>query len=115
SDVSHELRSPLMTLSATTEVLISNREEMPERAAAALDLLVDDLKRFQGMVEDLLEMSRYDAGAIRLHTEELLAAEFVRQAVQVSGHTGVGIDVSPLAEGLVIEADKQRLARVIQN
>ena len=115
SDVSHELRSPLMTLAASTEVLQSNREGMPPRAAAALELLVGDVKRFQGMVEDLLEMSRYDAGAIRLHREELQAAEFVRQAVIASGHIGISVAVSPLAEGVVIEADKRRLARVIQN
>ncbi len=115
SDVSHELRSPLMTLSASTEVLLSNRADMPDRAAAALDLLVADVGRFQGMVEDLLEMSRYDAGAIHLDPDEVLAAEFVRQAVEVSGHHGVKVDVSPLAETLAIEADKRRLARVIQN
>src|SRR6185369_10955725 len=84
SDVSHELRSPLMTLSASTEVLQARREEMPERAAAALDLLVADVARFQGLVEDLLEISRFDAGAVRLHREDLQVAEFVRQAVAVS-------------------------------
>jgi signal transduction histidine kinase len=81
SDVSHELRSPLMTLAASVEVMQARREEMPERAQAALDLLVGDVSRFQGLVEDLLEISRFDAGAIRLHLEDLLVAEFVRQAV----------------------------------
>ena len=84
SDVSHELRSPLMTLSASIEVLQGRRDEMPERAGAALDLLVADVARFQGLVEDLLEISRFDAGAVRLHLEHLLVAEFVRQAVAVS-------------------------------
>jgi two-component system sensor histidine kinase MtrB len=84
SDVSHELRSPLMTLSASVEVMEARRHELPERAQAALDLLASDVVRFQGLVEDLLEISRFDAGAIRLHMEELLAAEFVRQAVAVS-------------------------------
>ena len=49
--------------------------------------------RFQGLVEDLLEISRFDAGAVRLHLEELLAAEFVRNAVAVSSlrrHAGGG-------------------------
>ena len=84
SDVSHELRSPLMTLAASVEVMQARRDEMPERAQAALDLLVGDVARFQGLVEDLLEISRFDAGAIRLHLEDLLVAEFVRQAVAVS-------------------------------
>ncbi len=65
SDVSHELRSPLMTLSASIEVLQARRDEMPERAATALDLLVADVARFQNLVEDLLEISRFDAGAVR--------------------------------------------------
>ena len=66
SDVSHELRSPLTTLSASIEVLQARRDEMPERAVAALDLLVADVARFQSLVEDLLEISRFDAGAVRL-------------------------------------------------
>ena len=71
SDVSHELRSPLMTLSASVEVMEARRNEMPDRAQAALDLLASDVSRFQGLVEDLLEISRFDAGAIRLHLEDL--------------------------------------------
>ena len=64
--MSHELRSPLTTLSASIEVLQARRDEMPERAVAALDLLVADVARFQSLVEDLLEISRFDAGAVRL-------------------------------------------------
>ena len=115
SDVSHELRSPLMTLSASVEVMDARRDEMPERARAALDLLKSDVIRFQGLVEDLLEISRFDAGAVRLHREELLAAEFVRQAVAVSSLPGTPIGVSPRAEHLLINGDRRRLARVVAN
>ena len=115
SDVSHELRSPLMTLAASVEVMEARRDEMPERAQAALDLLSSDVTRFQGLVEDLLEISRFDAGAIRLHLEELLAAEFVRQAVAVSSLPSTPIDVSERAETALIRGDRRRLARVIAN
>jgi two-component system, OmpR family, sensor histidine kinase MtrB len=115
SDVSHELRSPLMTLAASVEVMESRRDEMPERAQAALDLLSSDVVRFQGLVEDLLEISRFDAGAIRLHLEELLAAEFVRQAVAVSSVPGTPVHVSERAEHALIRGDRRRLARVIAN
>ena len=115
SDVSHELRSPLMTLSASVEVMEARRDELPERARSALDLLSSDVVRFQGLVEDLLEISRFDAGAIRLHLEELLAAEFVRQAVAVSSVPSTPIHVSERAERAVIRGDKRRLARVIAN
>ena len=115
SDVSHELRSPLTTLSASIEVLQSRRDEMPERAVAALDLLVADVARFQNLVEDLLEISRFDAGAVRLVREDLLVAEFVRQAISVSSVRDAPVKVSEKAELLVIRADKRRLARVIAN
>lgn len=115
SDVSHELRSPLMTLSASVEVMEARRDDMPERAQAALDLLSSDVVRFQGLVEDLLEISRFDAGAIRLHMEELLAAEFVRQAVAVSTAPQSPLHVSERSELAVIRGDKRRLARVVAN
>ena len=115
SDVSHELRSPLMTLSASVEVMEARRDELPERAQAALDLLSSDVTRFQGLVEDLLEISRFDAGAIRLHMEELLAAEFVRQAVAVSSLPDTPVEVDERAELALIRGDRRRLARVIAN
>jgi signal transduction histidine kinase len=115
SDVSHELRSPLMTLAASAEVLQSNRAEMPERAQIALDLMVSDVTRFQGLVADLLEISRFDAGAVRLHREELIVAEFVRQAVAVSSAPDTPITVSDRGERLLINGDRRRLARVLAN
>lgn len=116
SDVSHELRSPLMTLSASAEVLQSRRDDLPERAAAALDLLVADVSRFQGLVEDLLEISRFDAGAVRLHLEEVNAAEFVQAALTVSDSgRGVPLHIGTGAGEVFIRADKRRLARVIAN
>ena len=115
SDVSHELRSPLMTLAASVQVMQARRDDMPDRAQSALDLLVADVSRFQGLVEDLLEISRFDAGAIRLHLEDLLVAEFVRQAIGVSSLPDTPITVSDRAEGLIMQVDRRRLARVIAN
>ncbi len=115
SDVSHELRSPLMTLAASVEVMQARRDDLPDRAQAALDLLVADVARFQGLVEDLLEISRFDAGAIRLHLEDLLVAEFVRQAIAVSSLPDAPITVTERAERLVMQVDRRRLARVIAN
>lgn len=115
SDVSHELRSPLMTLSASVEVMQARRDEMPERARSALDLLVADVTRFQGLVEDLLEISRFDAGAIRLESEEFPVAEFVRQAIAVSIAPQSTLHVDRRARNLLITGDRRRLARVIAN
>lgn len=115
SDVSHELRSPLMTLSASAEVMMARRDELPERSKAALDLLVGDVIRFQGLVEDLLEISRFDAGAIRLLRENLVLNEFVHQAVSISSLPETEIFCDPDLLQLVISGDRRRLARVMAN
>lgn len=115
SDVSHELRSPLMTLAASAEVLQARRDEIPERSQVALDLLVADVGRFQGMVEDLLEISRFDAGAIRLNPEDLLLAEFIRQCVANSSLPTAEVIITPRGESLVINGDRRRLFRVVSN
>lgn len=116
SDVSHELRSPLMTLSASIEVLSSRRDEMPDASAqAAVDLMVADVARFKQLVEDLLEISRFDAGAARLDLTEIRPGELVTQAVAWSPTPGVPIDIDSDLAGVLIRADKGRMVRVINN
>lgn len=115
SEVSHELRSPLMTLAATVEVLENTREEMPERARTALDLLSADVDRFQQLVEDLLEISRFDVGAIKLHLEDVLIAEMVIQAVSVLGNGGVPVRYDDDVSDVVVRVDKRRFGRVLAN
>jgi signal transduction histidine kinase len=116
SDVSHELRSPLMTLSAAVDVLESRRDEMPERAQSALNLLSVEVGRFSQLVEDLLEISRYDAGAVRLELDEVRLAEFVMQAVAASSNGQiVPVELDSELAGVVVQADKRRLVRVIAN
>jgi len=116
SDVSHELRSPLMTLSASIEVLSSRREEMPDASAqAAVDLMVADVARFKQLVEDLLEISRFDAGAARLDLSELRPGELTTQAVTWSQSPDVPIELDADLAGEVMRADKRRLVRVLTN
>ncbi len=115
SEVSHELRSPLMTLAASVEVLENSRSEIPERAQTALDLLSADVDRFQQLVEDLLEISRFDAGAIKLHFEEVLVAEMVIQAVSVLGAGGIPVRYDDDIDVVVVRVDKRRFARVLAN
>jgi signal transduction histidine kinase len=116
SDVSHELRSPLMTLSASIEVLASRREEMPDASAqAAVDLMVADVARFKQLVEDLLEISRFDAGAARLDLSDIRPGELATQAVAWSQSPDVPIELDADLAGVLIRADKRRLVRVITN
>ena len=65
SDVSHELRSPITALAAAVEVLDARRDDIPERTQQALDVVVSQVRRFDDMVIDLLELSRLDAGLAR--------------------------------------------------
>src|SRR5262245_11649488 len=67
SDVSHELRSPITALSAAVEVLDKRRDELPERSQQALDVVVNQVRRFDQMVLDLLELSRMEAGVDDTH------------------------------------------------
>lgn len=116
SDVSHELRSPLMTLSASIEVLASRREEMPDASArSAIDLMVADVDRFKTLVEDLLEISRFDAGAARLELSEIRLGELVTQAVAWSSDKNVPVELDSELAGVVLRVDKRRLVRVIAN
>ena len=115
SEVSHELRSPLMTLAATVEVLENSRDDLPDRARTALVLLSADVDRLQQLVEDLLEISRFDVGAIKLHLEEVVAVEMVIQAVSVLGGGGVPVRYDPEVSDVVVRVDKRRFGRVIAN
>jgi signal transduction histidine kinase len=116
SDVSHELRSPLMTLAASIEVLATRREEMPDESArAAVDLMAADIDRFQQLVDDLLEISRFDAGVARLSLDDVSPVELVHHAIDVSTDRDVPIQAGPDLEALVVRADKRRLVRVIAN
>lgn len=115
SEVSHELRSPLMTLTASVEVLENSRDDLPERAATAVDLLSHDIERFQQLVEDLLEISRFDAGAVHLDLSEVFAGEMVERSVAALVGSAVPVEVEPDAAEAVIRVDKRRMGQVIAN
>jgi two-component system sensor histidine kinase MtrB len=115
SDVSHELRSPLTTLTASVAVLQQNREDLPEPARQAVDLLGEEFERFQQLVSDLLEISRFDAGAQRLERSPLVVGEFVRQAAQMVCRHPVPVVVDGNLDEMVVMADKRRLVQVLRN
>jgi signal transduction histidine kinase len=115
SDVSHELRSPLMTLAASVEVLQRRRDEMPERAGAALDLLAADVDRFQALVSDLLEISRFDSGTQELELQALLPCEFLREVARARCGTAVAVRCEDHLEDVTIVADRRRLNQMLAN
>ncbi len=115
SEVSHELRSPLMTMAASVEVLENTRDELPERSQRALELMSADLDRFRQLVEDLLEISRVDVGAVTLHLAPVLVTELVIQAVATASHGNVPVHYEPEAADLGVMVDKVRFFRAIDN
>ncbi len=123
SDVSHELRSPLTTLGASLEVLEADRDKLPVRSQRALQLLSDDLRRFQRMVADLLEMSRADAGSVDVFLEEVNVSELVQRSVETGmGHivglrhaTPPEVGIDPEVRSWRVGVDKRRFERVIVN
>jgi signal transduction histidine kinase len=121
SDVSHELRSPLTTLSNSLEVLESDRHSLTPRGQRALQLLSDDLRRFQRMVGDLLEMSRADAGGGDLFIEEVTVTELVQRSVEAGLRTlstngaNPPVVVAPEVRTIHVGVDKRRFERIMAN
>jgi two-component system, OmpR family, sensor histidine kinase MtrB len=121
SDVSHELRSPLTTIAASFGVLEAHQDELSPRARQALGLLGADLRRFQRMVGDLLEISRSDTGSADVSLEDVEAGELVRRAVAASAHTlpnavaPPDVVVDPALAEARLSVDKRRFERVMTN
>jgi len=114
SDVSHELRSPITALSAAVEVLDARRDDLPERSRQALDVVVGQVRRFDEMVIDLLELSSLDAGATDLNTELVDLAELCGRIAANYGYAGLAVDVRRRAT-TEIWIDKIRFERILAN
>ncbi len=114
SDVNHELRSPLTTLAASLAVLEARRDELPERSRKALDLLGAELRRFRRLVDDLLEISRLDAGLSDVSLAEVSLSDLVTRSVGATSRP-VPIEIDPSATTTRVLVDKRRFERVITN
>lgn len=123
SDVSHELRSPLTTLHSAVEVMRNRRGQLDARAGRALDLLSDEVGRFEQLVEDLLEISRYDAGVATLDLEPVDVAAMTRGLLAEAGQPvevtirceGPLCAAGPVPAGTVVMADRRRLEQSLRN
>ena len=114
-NVSHELRSPLTTLTTSAEVLHARRDALGERSRVVLDVLVEDIDRFRRLVEDLLELSRADASAATGAPEPVQVGQLVRHVVHSLELGETIIDSDPDAEASCIMGDKRRLERLLVN
>jgi two-component system, OmpR family, sensor histidine kinase MtrB len=115
SDVSHELRSPLTTLAAALSVIEARKDEMPERSRHALELLAAEVRRFQRMVADLLEISRYDSRSADFEPTSVEIGELIRHASAPPGHSAIPISIEPESDHQLVFVDKRRIERVLSN
>jgi len=114
SDVSHELRSPITALSAAVEVLDGRRHDLPDRSQQALEVVVTQVRRFDQMVMDLLELSRLDAGSTELHREEVQLEGLILRIARRYGFGEVPIVINPKVPPTV-HLDKLRFERILAN
>lgn len=114
SDVSHELRSPITALTAAVEVLDARRGDLPERTQQALDVVVGQVRRFDDMVIDLLELSRLDAGATDLHAETVDLVSLCERVAASYGQPDLPIEVQRRAPSTA-HVDKIRFERILGN
>lgn len=113
-NVSHELRSPVTTMVNAVELIQARAQRLDEESREVLALLAGDVHRFAQMVEDLLEISRSDSGAVSLHKEPVRIGVLVSVvADRCAGHPVTDVDQD--AHELVCRVDKRRLERVVEN
>ncbi|WP_430741276.1 MtrAB system histidine kinase MtrB [Streptomyces sp. P13-3-3] len=119
SDVSHELRTPLTTVRMAADVIHEAREDFDPVTARSAELLADQLDRFESLLADLLEISRFDAGAAALEAEPIDLREVVRRVVTgaepLAERKGTVIKIVGDQQPVVAEADARRVERVLRN
>ncbi|MFF0370954.1 ATP-binding protein [Micromonospora sp. NPDC005087] len=112
ADVAHELRTPVTALVAAASLLREHLDQLPGDARPAARLLVGDVVRLRRLVEDLMEISRLDAGRERLSVEPVDAPTLLRGIVAARGWSE---RVLVTGEPLALRTDPRRLERVLAN
>jgi two-component system sensor histidine kinase MtrB len=121
SDVSHELRTPLATVRMAADYIHAARAGLPPDAQRAAVLLERELERFENLLEDLLEISRFDAGVINLEPVEVDLSGLLDEVVDAldpiahGRKVDVGLQVDRRQGQPLVAADPRRLDRVFSN
>ncbi|SCL28253.1 two-component system, OmpR family, sensor histidine kinase MtrB [Micromonospora nigra] len=119
SDVSHELRTPLTTVRMAADLIFAERDEFDPAVARSAELLQAELDRFEELLTDLLEISRFDAGFAVLDAEPTDLVPVVhRVADRLSGladRVGVTIELDVPSAPVIAEVDPRRVERVLRN
>jgi len=119
SDVSHELRTPLTTVRMASDVLHDARGDFDPGTARAAELLQSELDRFEGLLVDLLEISRFDAGAAVLETDDVNLVDVAHREAEaarpLAEQRGVRLVVVAPRHPCLAEADVRRVERIVRN
>ncbi|MBU2670442.1 HAMP domain-containing histidine kinase [Actinoplanes bogorensis] len=119
SDVSHELRTPLTTVRMAADLIFAERDEFDPAVARSAELLQAELDRFESLLTDLLEISRFDAGFAALDAEHTDLVPIVeRVADRLAGladRVSVTIELRVPDEPVIAEVDPRRVERVLRN
>lgn len=119
SDVSHELRTPLTTVRMASEVIHERRDEIPPSLRRSSELLHDQLDRFETLLSDLLEISRFDAGAAVLEAEPFdlreVVGNVVAAALPLAQSRGSSVELDVPAIECVAACDHRRIERIVRN
>ena len=119
ADVSHELRTPLTTVRMAADVLHEARDTFHPQVARSAELLQTQLDRFEALLSDLLEISRFDAGAAILEAEQVdlrdIAAKVIEGAEPLAERRGAALRLVGPPVPCIAEVDPRRIERVLRN
>ncbi|MFI7441337.1 MtrAB system histidine kinase MtrB [Nonomuraea indica] len=119
SDVSHELRTPLTTVRMAADLLYDSREDFEPMAARSAELMQAQLERFEAMLADLLEISRYDAGAATLDLDPVDIRDVVLRAIAdseaLAERHSTRFELRLPNEPCMAEIDNRRVERILRN
>ncbi|MCQ4082503.1 HAMP domain-containing histidine kinase [Streptomyces sp. RB6PN25] len=113
ADMSHELRTPLTAITAVTEVLEDEADSLDPMIAPAVRLVVDETRRLGDLVENLMEVTRFDAGTAKVHLDPIDVADLVTACIDARAWLdAVELDAP---RGIVVRLDPRRIDVVLAN
>ena len=119
SDVSHELRTPLTTIRMAADVLFESRQSLTAETARSTELLQNQLDRFEALLSDLLEISRFDAGAAKLASDSVDVATLVQHVIDgtepLAQSHNLRVRFASYERPCNVVCDARRIERIIRN
>jgi len=119
SDVSHELRTPLTTIRMAGDLIHDSRHDFDPSVARSAELLYNEIDRFESLLSDLLEISRFDAGAAALDVEATDLRQTIGRTVDSTSalalRRGSALRVIPTEGPCVADIDPRRVERILRN